>query len=172
MLPQAVGSRVHSLRTGRLRPKAEVVDWLSFGARKWPILVQVQAYDSEVYRAVFELAPSNIAVLDEDDRRKAYVKVNDAIAKGVPKSCDAAAKVVLAAHADYAKAYGNRETVDKILGDAEKAEAKARDNWHTAIRQLKAQLTNIFPRDSKKVLKFFRAAPTAKEKVPVDQAPK
>ena len=31
------------------------------------------SYDSDVYRAVFELAPSNIAVPGEDDRRKAYV---------------------------------------------------------------------------------------------------
>ncbi|MSQ84780.1 MAG: hypothetical protein EXR77_18225 [Myxococcales bacterium] len=93
------------------------------------------SYDSDVYRAVFELAPSTIAVLAEDDPRKAYVKVNAAIAKGVPESGDAAAKTVLAAHVDYAKAYGSRETADKILGAAEKAEAKARDNWHTAIRQ-------------------------------------
>ncbi|MSQ84054.1 MAG: hypothetical protein EXR77_14420 [Myxococcales bacterium] len=49
--------------------------------------------------------------------------------------------------------------------DADKAEAKARDNWHTAIRQLKAQLTNLFPRDVKKVLRFFPVAPKTKKAV-------
>ena len=121
------------------------------------------SYDSDIYRAVFAIAPSKLAALAEADRRKGYILVNDAIAKGVPKSCDIAAKAALAAHADYAKAYGNRETADKLLTDAEKAEAKARDNWHTAIRQLKAQLTNLFPRDAKKVLRFFPAAPKAKK---------
>ncbi len=142
------------------------------GALSAKLFGESGSYDSDVYRAVFEVSPSKIAVMAEDDRRKQYVKVNDAIAKGVPKACDPAAKAVLAAHGDYAKAYGNRENADKVLGDAEKLEGKARDNWHTAIRQLKAQLTNLFPRDPKKVLRFFPVAAKAKKKGPGDDEPK
>ncbi len=130
------------------------------------------SYDSELYRGVFELAPSKIAVLGEEDRRKAYVAVNTAIAKGVPKACEPAAKGVLAAHGDYTKAYGAREAADGVLRDAEKIEAKARDEWHTAIRQLKAQLTNLFPRQPKKVLRFFPAPAKGKKKGPEGEPPK
>jgi len=120
--------------------------------------------DRDLYRGVFALAPSKVAVLGEDDRRKAYLAVNAAIAKDVPKACEAAAKGVGAAHGEYNKAYGNRDTADGVLRDADNAEAKARDEWHTAVRQLKAQLTNLFPRESKKVLRFFPAPAKSKKK--------
>jgi len=86
-----------------------------------------------------------------------------------PKELAATAKAVVAAHGGYETARTAAAATQKALDKAQEAEVASLDQWHTAVRKLKAQLTDHYPRDRKHVARFFRS--TMGKKKPAGAAP-
>ena len=122
-----------------------------------------EAYRDAGYRRLFTVAPSKLSNLGEDGRRKAYTVTLQALKEETPKELAGAAKAVVTAHGEYEAAYLAAAGSQKALDKAQLVEGASLDEWHTAVRKLKAQITDRFPRDLKRVAKFFQSAVTKKK---------
>ena len=128
-----------------------------------------ESYEAPGYRRILEIAPSKVISMSEADRRAQYVKTFDALKDDTPKELAVSAKAAVSAYADYNTAYEAATTTGKALKKALELEEASLDHWHTAIRRLKGQLIDRYPRDNKRVAKFF-SGPGAKPKKAVAAA--
>ena len=128
-----------------------------------------ESYGAAGYRRIFGIAPSKLAGLRDMDRRAAYAACLEALQDDTPKELAATAKAVVAAHGGYETARTAAAATQKALDKAQEAEVASLDQWHTAVRKLKAQLTDHYPRDRKHVARFFRS--TMGKKKPAVAAP-
>ena len=117
-----------------------------FGSRK-----------AEGYLAIYPKAPSDLVKTPVAQRDAVFARLRKA-ALAAPKELAVFAKDLEAAGAAWAKAVTAEAAAAEALAQAVKAEKKAADEWQTAVRVLKARLTERYPRSPEKVAGFFPAA--------------
>ena len=123
-----------------------------------------ESYDAPGYRRILAIAPSKLAGMSEEDRRKEYAATFAALKEDTPKELAVPVKAAQAAHDDYETAYKGAAGTQAALDKSIKAEKQSLDGWHTAVRKLKAQITDRFPRDARRVARYFKSAVVAKKK--------
>ncbi len=113
---------------------------------------------AEGYLEIFPKAPSILVKTPVLQRAAVFAKLRKAALAG-PKELAAFAKELDATGAAWDKAVLDDAAAQEALAVAVKAEKKAADEWQTAVRVLKAQLAQRFPRNPEKVASFFPPTP-------------
>lgn len=119
------------------------------------------------YLRILPHAASDLAGANPSDRAATFAALRkEALDPATPKDLAPAVKLVVAAIDEWTTTTAASAKADDALKVVGKAEAKAADEWQTAVRKLRGQLIALFPRDVKRQRSYFPASKPRKEKKP------